>query len=108
MLVANSTEALLDKNPFYMRLKMLANEQKAAYNNLQTVLVAKEKTISDLELQCKTYRCMFWNDDTRVRYVTKTFGVMFLLDVCPTWTRGVALVDLQRRSALRRDKPWDT
>jgi hypothetical protein len=29
-------------------------------------------------------------------------NVMFLLDVCPTWTRGVALMDLQRRSALRR------
>jgi hypothetical protein len=29
--------------------------------------------------------------------------VTFLLDVCPTWTRGVALVDLQRRSALRRN-----
>jgi hypothetical protein len=35
-------------------------------------------------------------------------GVTFLLDVCPTWTRGVALVDLLRRSALHRDKPWDT
>jgi hypothetical protein len=23
-----------------------------------------------------------------------TLGVTFLLDVCPTWTRGVALVDL--------------
>jgi hypothetical protein len=34
--------------------------------------------------------------------------VMFLLDVCPTWTRGVALVDLLRQSALRREKPWDT
>jgi ankyrin repeat protein len=27
--------------------------------------------------------------------------VMFLLDVCLTWTRGVALVDLQQQSALR-------
>jgi hypothetical protein len=35
-------------------------------------------------------------------------SVTFLLDVCPTWTRGVALVDLQRRSALRRNKLWDT
>jgi hypothetical protein len=34
--------------------------------------------------------------------------VTFLLDVCLTWTRGVALVNLQRRSTLRRDKPWDT
>jgi hypothetical protein len=28
--------------------------------------------------------------------------VTFLLDVCPTWTRGVALMSLQRRGALRR------
>jgi hypothetical protein len=34
--------------------------------------------------------------------------VMFLLDVCPTWTRGVALVDLLQRSVLHCDKPWDT
>jgi hypothetical protein len=34
--------------------------------------------------------------------------VTFLLDVCPTWMRGVALVDLQQRSTLHCDKPRDT
>jgi hypothetical protein len=29
-------------------------------------------------------------------------AVTFLLDVCPTWTRGVALMDLQRQGALCR------
>jgi hypothetical protein len=48
-----------------------------------------------------------WLEQTLGLEVKLRAIVMFLLDVCPTWTRGVALVDLLRRSVLRCDKPWD-
>jgi hypothetical protein len=39
-----------------------------------------------------------WNIDgttNRTGQLTSFVDVTFLLDVCPTWTQGVALVDLQ-------------
>jgi hypothetical protein len=33
---------------------------------------------------------------------------MFLLDVCPTWMRGVALVDLNDEVRYAVDNPRDT
>jgi hypothetical protein len=47
--------------------------------------------------------------EVKTRFMsTHALAVTFLLDVCPTWTRGVALVDLQRQSTLHRNKQWDT
>jgi hypothetical protein len=79
-----------------------ASDQEDCILRLEARLLAIERTLQDIQVQLKALASGMQD------ILAMTMAVTFLLDVCLTWTRGVALVDLLRQSVLRRDKPWDT